>query len=46
MSKVTIWCFFYLLEWIRVFAELSVAFVDKFGWCVVSVDVFGFYLLE
>ena len=23
-------------EWIRVFAELLVAVVDKFGWCVIS----------
>ena len=46
---MTTWCFIYLLEWLRVFAELSVAFVDKLGWgvpVVFSVDVFRFYLLE
>ena len=35
----TLWqlgCCVYLLEWIRVFAELLVAVVDKFGWCVIS----------
>ena len=29
-------CCFCILEWIRVFAELSVAVVDQFGWCVFS----------
>ena len=31
---------FYLLEWIRVFAELSVAAVDIFSWCFFSQCIY------
>ena len=36
MAKFRDNIFIYLLKWIRVFAELSVAIVDRFRWCVFS----------